>query len=179
MPTELIASLIALSSVAISVTVSLIISTRQIKTELKKLRAEIQQTYAGGLLEKRLQTYPILYKLLSDFDKVIRFGTLTQVVVSELFDHLLKWDSENAIFMSGNAVNAYHAFRMKLNNLRHMTVNEFEKEFTSQEKRKELRIDANRVEVVLKRDIGIYIVEFAGEDKKFETYRDIDAELKK
>ena len=78
MSIEIVTALIALGGVFLSVVVSLITNSRQTANELAKLRTEIQQSYAGKLLEKRLEIYPQTYMLLSDFAKKLEEGTFTK-----------------------------------------------------------------------------------------------------
>src|SRR5688572_25550686 len=107
MSTELISSLIALSGIVISILASSFVNARQTKIEIKKLRTEMQLTYASKLIDKRMETYPSLYKLISDFEKLIRFGNLTKQGTDKFFKEILQWDSANAIFLSGYTASTY------------------------------------------------------------------------
>jgi hypothetical protein len=181
MSTEIITTLIAFMGILISVSTSVLVNRQQNATEIKKLRTEIQQAYAHRLIEKRIEVYQVLYKLLSEFDKVIHFGIptkLTKRVISDLFDNILKWDSENAIFMSGNTGRKLYEFRWRLSELKDMSNDQFLNYFNMPKKQKGLLELANQLEVALKVDIGVYIVEFDNENKIPHSYRDVPYNVK-
>jgi hypothetical protein len=173
MSIELVTSAIALAGVIISVIVSVLISSRQAKIELDKLRTEIQRAYTDKLLDKRLNTYPVLYKLLSDFAKIIEYGVLSKATIEKLRKNMLNWDSENGILLSGHSGTTYVKFRKVLSELVKMNDKDFQKEYSSSEACWEMLRQANEVEFALKQDIGIYVVEFADIDRKFKTYQEV------
>ena len=84
----IISSIIAFLGVIISIVETSRRSNKEINTEIQKLRSEIQQDYANKLLDKRLETYPRLYFLLSDFAKAIRFGRFKQDTVKKLITEI-------------------------------------------------------------------------------------------
>ena len=181
MSTEIITAIIAFSGVVISIVASITVSLRQTTIELRKVRTEIQQTYMNKLLEKRIEKYPSLYKLLSDFDKSIRYGNLRKKDVDELFKKILAWDSENAIFLSGQAVKTYVAFRIVLSKVVKLSEKDFHQNFIINNEKKQLLAQANEVEVALKNDLGIFVVEFPDTDKGIRSYQEANvmAEKKK
>jgi hypothetical protein len=173
MTTEIATAFIALIGIIISVLASVLINKRHVTTELQRLKTEIQQTYAGKLLEKRIEVYPALYKLLSNFDKATRYDTISTILIRELLTHIKEWDSDNAIFMSGHAVKIYHDFRQWLDGLAKLSNDDFLKEWDTPEKHRALRREANKVELALKGDIGIYVV---GDPKTKIDYYDKNKE---
>jgi hypothetical protein len=84
MPIELLAALIALISAIISVSVSYLVSFRQTNIEFEKPRTEIHKAFGSKLFERRFEVYPELYVYVSNFIKVIQFGTISQAAVREL-----------------------------------------------------------------------------------------------
>ena len=194
MADEVIAALIAFSGVIISVLISVILSVRQTNTELKKIQFEGRQGISDQLLEARLRVYPSLYALLSNFDKVIRFGTasepeiynsksdipveidtksLPHEIVTKLYQDVLKWDSQHAILLSAFAGGVLHNFRLILYPLAHMPKEEFHKQYGSPSLLKTLLTEANKVEFALKSDIGIYNVEFLESENVVFTYENL------
>jgi len=61
MSIEVTTALIAFGGVAVSVSISYLVSVRQTKTEFQKLRTEIHKEFGGKLFEKRLEVYPELF----------------------------------------------------------------------------------------------------------------------
>ena len=171
MRNEIIVALIAFGGVFLSVVFSLITSLRLTKTELQKIRTELLQLYSDKLLDKRLDVYPRLYQLTSDFLKMIEFESekFTQTKLREFRDELTKWDSEYAIFLSKNAGGKLYDFRKRI-------IEEFnnkkEGELRSQDLINSLITQVEGLEVALKNDLGVYKVEYLDTDKKFASYRE-------
>jgi len=179
MSTEIITAFIALGGVIVSIIASITVSMRQTTIELRKVRTEIQRAYMDKVLEKRIEHYPKLYKLLSDFDKIIRDSTLKKKHVEDLFHNILEWDSANAIFLSGQSVITYITLRIELANIVKMSEKEFYKKYIDDGEQEQLLNRANEVEVALKNDIGIYSVEFPNTDRKFKSYQEVKVFLEK
>lgn len=180
--TEIVVSAIALMGVVISVGVSLYVSTRQINTELQKLRVEFQQVYATKLLDKRLETYPQMGYIISNFFKKVKRGdefTLDVPVeeLKELKKLIDEWDTRNYIFMSTYASTQMGELRDHLSKI----IDECkEKSITSLKPDvyylKTMKIGEN-LEFALKSDLGIYEVDFAHITKRIEAYEDIVKEF--
>jgi len=177
MGTEIITAIIAFIGVVTSVLASYIVNSRQVNTEVQKLRTEIQQTYASKLLEKRIEVYPALYKLLSDFGKVVRNDAISTELIMDLLTHTREWDSNYAIFMSGYAGRTLYEFQKWLNDLANLPEDKFIDEWDTTEKRWVLRREASKVELAIKRDLGIYIVEFKDTEIKFTYYDEYEEKL--
>lgn len=173
MPTEIVVAFIAFIGVLVSVVVSIVTSMRSTNAELRKLRTEIQQTYADRLLEKRLDVYPSLYALLSDFAKRIQFSTISKSVLEELRDQIEEWDSKHSVLFSGRAgVICYH-FRKMLAELAQKPDEELQKDLASADFLRELRRRIGELELALKGDLGIYVVEFSDLTREFKSYREV------
>jgi hypothetical protein len=134
----------------------------------------MERSYAGKLLEKRIECYPILYQALSGLDKSIRFGKLTKKDVEALLKAVLNWDTQYAIFMSSESGSRLHQFRMHLNKLSRMEEKAFNQKFSTNEEQLELLRKANRVEISIKNDLGIYAVETSNDEKVYNSYKDLN-----
>lgn len=144
-------------------------------------REIISEVYASPLVQVRIEKYPKLYKILSDFDKEIRFKTgippeyyndleeidyekddykpINQDLVKLTLKLLLSWDSENAVFLSDEAGWTLHNYRLVLHEFANLPSNKFEVRVGSPKTlKKELLEGANDVENALKRDLAIYRV---------------------
>ena len=172
--TDIVVAVIALGGIIVSVAVSLAISQRQTRSELQKLRTEIQQSYAEKLLEKRIAVYPELYHLLSDFTKGVReSGAVSRGAVKELRDKIADWNSENAVFFSGNTNELDYRFRRRLTELLRKTEGDFRQEFETSNARLELSHAADAVKLGLKTDLGIFSVELPEGTKKFKSFEEL------
>jgi len=179
MSIEVLSALIALSGIVISILTSTLVTARQTKVEIQKIRTELQLAYASKLVDKRLETYPILFKLISNFDKRIRFGNLTKPETDRFFREMLEWDSSNALFMSGHTVKTYAKFRSFLRTITKLSKAEFIETFSTETAKRTIVEELRKVETTLKQDLGVYVVEFPQVDKDLTTYSDIEELSKK
>jgi hypothetical protein len=173
MRTEIVVALIALAGAILSVVASLLASMRLTGVELQKLRAEIQQSYAGKLMEKRLNVYPTLYAPLSNFIKVIRFESLSKSKFEQLRTQMQALDTEHSVFFSGDTGVVFHKFLMMLAELSEMPDEMIQQKYAAEEEKRVLRHRISEVEIALKNDLGIYVVEFADPQKTFRSYQEI------
>jgi hypothetical protein len=151
----------------------MIASMRVTNTELQKLRIEIQQTYADKLLEKRLEIYPTIYAPLSNFVKVIRFGTLTKTACEQLRTQMDELDSKYSVLFSGRTGVVFHKLHLLLVELSSLPNEALQEKYASDQEKRELRHRLGEAELALKSDLGIYIVEFADPKKTFDSYQEI------
>lgn len=179
MSTELLSSMIALAGIVISILASTLLNARQTKVEIKKLRTELQLAYASKLIDKRMETYPILFKLISSFEKLIRFGNLTKMETDKFVKEILEWDSSNAIFMSGHTVKTYAKFRSFMMPIARMTKTEFTEAYSTEAAKRTIVEEIRKVETAIKQDLGVYIVEFPDVDRNLTTYSDVEELSKK
>ena len=170
MTTEIIVALLTLFS---SLVVAFITSMRVASTESQKLRIEIQQTYANKLLERRLDTYPTINELLSSFIKEIRLGPLSKNRLQEFRSQIELLDTKHSVLFSAHTGVVFHRFLMTLAILAEDSDGALEKRFADNEEVREFRHRIEEVELALKTDLGIYVVEFADPKKGFESYQAI------
>ena len=173
MDPQISAAWIALVGITVSVIASLFGSFRLINTEMRKLRAEIEQTYASKLIEARLQTYPELYGALSGTIRTIQFDTLTKENLTQLQSKMENWALTGSLFASAETGLVFHRLRIYLQNLLQMSDSEFQSKVSTIAGLKEIRNNIHQLELALKYDLGIYIVEFSDRAKRFESYQEI------
>lgn len=174
MSQEIVIALISLGGVALSVIISFLTSLRLTKTELEKLRSEIKRTYADRLLSKRLETYPSLYYLTSNFLKEIQYGSVNSSLLEDLHVQLMEWDSKNAIFLSSYASRKLYSFRKRLvTELNQLT----DENLKNPDFLNALRDQLENLEIALRNDIGVYVVEFSDPDIRFSSFKEIPREL--
>ncbi len=162
MPKEIWIALIAFLGVLSSAVVSFLISRNIVNTELKKLRYEMKKTYASKLLEARLNVYPTLYFLLSSFLKETRYRSIHKTTIETLLAQIDEWDSKNAILLGENSGRICYIFRENLWQLLDCTNEKLKQKLESPQFIEELRTEAQKLELAIKSDIGIYGVDFVG-----------------
>lgn len=179
MSTEVIVALISFLGVFISVLISLFASLRVTNTELQKLRVEIQKTYADKLIDKRLEIYPNIYFMLSNFMKKIEIGTVSTNELRTLHTEMSEWNSKHSILFSGYTGGISFRFRRMTTELLQKPDDELQKKFQSTDFLKELRHKVSEFELALKSDLGIYFVEFSGSADKFASYGELNEAVQK
>jgi hypothetical protein len=101
MPETFIPSVISIIGILISVSVSVFVTRQQSKIELEKIKKHLEQEYAKSLFDKRVETYPQLYNLLSDYNKKILYNQQTARNLLEFRDAVDKWNSQYSFFFTG------------------------------------------------------------------------------
>ena len=138
--------------------------------KISKLRTEIQQTYTDKLLEKRIEIYPSLYKLLSSFTKnIVSQQAISLSQLQTLLAEISEWDVNNAVFLSGKAFELSYRLRTQVIQLIKAQIDNLQNE----ELLSDLRHKADDVKLALKEDIGIFVVEFPEEQKTFKSFQEI------
>lgn len=182
MPKELLPSLIALAGVAVSIIASVLVSVRQSKIEIKKLKTDLQMAYANKLVDKRMEAYPILFKLMSNFEKAIRSGTVDTTTVNTLLDNISDWNSSYSLFTSSYTIRRYIYFRSSIEWLkqnpdvdppRQNSDAEIKSQLLDKELRKEMIGYMRELETALKHDLGVFVVDFPYADKDASTYSEV------
>ncbi|MCC6975532.1 MAG: hypothetical protein IT322_16115 [Anaerolineae bacterium] len=156
MPTEVVTPLIALIGVIISTLISYVVSTRQSKSELQKLRTEINREFGGRLFAKRLEVYPELYALLSGFIKIIQFDHISKAAVNDFVSRWQEWDTRNAILFGSRTGNLSYDLRRKFIDLAKKPDQELERELWPEQSLKLLRNEITLLELALKDELGIF-----------------------
>lgn len=103
--------LVQILSIIFSVAVSVIISTSQRKSDLAKLRVELQQQYAKSLFDRRVEVYQELFFLLSGYGKKIQYGQHNKENLIAFSEQMDLWNSHNAIFFTQSTRRVSHKFR--------------------------------------------------------------------
>lgn len=91
---------IAILTGVLSVTTSVVVTTLQNRLQLQKIRKEHEQGYEKALFGKRIELYPQLYCVLSEFIKAIQFGQQSREILLKFKETTDKLNSENGIFFS-------------------------------------------------------------------------------
>ena len=173
MSIELLSPLIALGGVLISIFASAFVSSRQSKVEIKKLRTELQMTYVSKLIDKRLETYPALFKPISEFEENLKNGPRRKSSADKLLKVMLEWDSSSALFMSSYAIRKYVKLREIIRTLSKISKVEFDERVSIKNNRDSIVLQIREFEIALKQDLGVYVIDFPDVDKKFSSYTEV------
>ena len=151
MSDTVIASIISIVGVLISVSVSIFVTRVQYKGELEKIRQQLEQKYVKSLFDKRIEIYPQLFTLLSNYGKIIQYNKQNAENLNELRNNLDNWNNQHGIFFSRDTAKLSSRFREYL----HVML-DVKAEYKIQNKDWELIEDARQsFEMSLKSEIGV------------------------
>lgn len=175
MDTNVVTAIIALSGVILSVLLSFASSKRTLRIELEKVYRTIEQGYASRLFDKRIDAYLIIFQLLSDFVKFIRYDESEKLSLKEFLNKLNEYDSNHGILFSNDTGLKFHLLRKHIRFF--VKNNKVIDELISDEKTGILE-KIGAVEIALKNELGIFAVEYRNWEKKktYSGYRDFDKE---
>lgn len=181
MSVQIIAAIIAVTGVVISVVVSYLTSSKNVDIELKKHKEILFQEFGQKLFEKRLEVYPTLYALVSNFIKTVRFGNLSNKEIKKLSNNLLEWDTNHAIYMSAETQYLFHKFKLAIAELSYKDDKELSEEFREPESKKKIKEEGEKIEIALKNELGIYAFESPNKvvpEREFKSYKEADEYIK-
>ncbi len=118
------------------------------------------------IFEKRLEAYSSLYRVLSNFIKEIQFDSIDSKKIKTFFESLQNMDSSYGILYGVDVGLRMYDIRWVIHGLTIMSPKQSEEYSHSDEKTRKLRLEIQKVEIALKRELGVY-------DKDFDSYRDI------
>ncbi len=122
----------------------------------KRLRAQVERLYAERLLQPRIDRYPEAYRILSTFIKKIQQDEVTLQEIDSLKKDLEEWDSSNAIFLGDEASGQMYYVRSNVRKLLKATREGVPLSMASLQP---VRLDLGKLEILLKRDLGIFLAE--------------------
>src|SRR5262245_9467614 len=113
----IIASIISVVGVLLSVNVSLLVTRWQNRSEIDKLKRELEHQYAKSLFEKRIDVYPELYNLFSSYAKMVRDGQANAKNLIDLREKNDNWNNRYSIFFTEATKKVSYKFRFYLQDL--------------------------------------------------------------
>lgn len=140
MDPSVMSGLISLGGIGLSGLVAYFVATRQ-----------IEQKYSELLYQRRLNCYPDLYEIVSEFVKRISFDEVTRDQIVSFAAKLDSWDSKYAILLSPAATEAIYDLRYVFRDFIDREGLTFDEQNTQQLIRK-----SNLLENALKTELGVY-----------------------
>lgn len=97
--------LIAIVSGVLTLLASSLVAIYQARTEFRKILKQLEQKYTVSLFNKRLETYPLLFKLLHDLNHEIEYGSqnkenLSKQKLIEFQSHYDSWIAAYAFLLT-------------------------------------------------------------------------------
>ncbi|MFK7924824.1 MAG: hypothetical protein AB8H47_22890 [Bacteroidia bacterium] len=166
---ESIAAIISLLGVGLSIYFSVKATRSQTAVELNKLKQENKLAYTPQILEKRLEHYPKLYRIISTYQNLIRVEGISSKNLGSLYEEMLEWEYANAILVSSRTKMVLLDLYKQIRRM----IRDKEKD-PNMKVRKEVIRCLSQLELNLKGDLGIFVVEFPRGDKDyFDSYLDL------
>jgi hypothetical protein len=97
--------------IVLSGLIAFLVSKRQTRYELIKIRLQIDASYRGKLSERRLAVYPEIARHLAELSRAIRSGSVPTSKVRHTWNVVREWDGANSIFMSPLAMTSMIALK--------------------------------------------------------------------
>ena len=108
---------IAIVSGLLTLVASYLVAMYQARTELKKMVRQLQQQYTTSLFDRRLDVYPLLYRLTQGLNNQIDYRTQTRQGLVELQQQYDDWLAVHAILLTpalGELAWGYHAYLIEI-----------------------------------------------------------------
>ncbi len=144
--------IIAIVSGLITLIVSVLVTSLKNKSELKKIKKELELNYAKSLFDKRIEVYPSLFCLLSGLNKLIEYNRQSKADIIEFQKNIDKWNNENAIFLTTTSSRIAYGYRYYLIDL---TSKYSDKEIPENDWKNIRKINVT-FEKSLRAEIGVY-----------------------
>ena len=168
-----VAAAIAFVGVLISVVSSIAVSKIAAINDRNKIKQELHNSYSDKILSERIRTYPELYDIISTLAKNIYDGSFKETGhLSRVREAIRNWDGKNAIFMSGQTQHDMWRFRTTFDDF----TADFDKvdEESQMQNLEEVWSSLVRLEISLKSDIGIFVLDEYDGKETFVDYRELN-----
>lgn len=176
MKTEIATAIISFVGVILSITFSIISVRRSLKIEQSKIDKDIELLYIQEINKRRLQIYPKIYQEISIFLKVIVLNEINENSLLSHFNNLYSLNTQYSLFFSYETGNFFSEL------LKLYFKKDKEQEFIpTKENMDYLVIGLSNLKISLKKEIGVYLIEFRDPQRKldFISYDELDLIKKK
>lgn len=156
------AALISIAGVVAAAAISNYVAR---KTAREQLRVQTDREFSVLLFKKRLENYCEIYRLLSDFIKLMGVGRVSEDCVLErdvskidiikFLKEIEKWDSKNSILLTPHTSSISYGLRKDFFELIGKSDEEIKAEFSRQETREIWRRKVAGLEASIKNEIGV------------------------
>lgn len=92
--------IVAIITGLISIVASVSVTTLSTRSELRRIRRELEQSYEKSLFDKRVEIYPELYQLLSANLKLIQYGDASRDTLLMFKEQIDAWNSKYSLFFT-------------------------------------------------------------------------------
>jgi hypothetical protein len=150
--------LIAIVSGLITLTASFFVAMYQARIEFRKMVRQLEEKYTTSLFDKRLEAYPMLFKVLQELNNEIEYRTQNKQQLVELQKKYDDWIASYAILLTpttGQLVWGYHDYLIDV-------LQQFSGEALPEERWVEIRNIQATIGKFLRAELGVFDTEAAG-----------------
>jgi hypothetical protein len=152
MSMDILTALISLAGVITSIAISYLVSNRQIRVQIESMRYQLAQSYTEKLYLRRLDAYPCLYEIISDFAKRIRLEDVSLNDIRAFAETVSAWDSKYALLASAFTVRQLMALHKALREMEASREETFSREMLHQR----LFPLILELELAMKTELGVF-----------------------
>jgi len=161
-PTVVAAVISAVTAAIVSAGTAFWTSRSTVQLEMDKVVVAAQQSALQQIIQARLNVYPEVYQLVSQLNKDARARRINRAYLESLRLAFDAWDSENAYLLGPESSNTAYEFRGRLLT----AISDSER---SDFNTKALLDAAERLELALRSDLGIYGFQLQGPTPGLQT----------
>ncbi len=158
--------LIAIVSGILTLSASFFVAMYQARTEFRKMFRQLEQKYTTSLFDKRLEAYPLLFKILHDLNNEIEYNTQNKQQLVELQKEYDSWISSHAILLTpttAKLVWGYHHYLIDI-------LEQYPDDSMPEEQWVEIRNIQATIGKFLRTELGVYDTEAAGAPELEKPY---------
>ncbi len=163
-PTVVAALISAVIAAIVSAGTAFWTSRSTVQLEMDKVIVAAQQSALQQIIEARLKAYPEVYQLVSQLNKDARAKHIDRAYLENLRLAFDRWDSRNGYLLGRDSSNTAYAYREQLLS----AISESKRGDFSP---KGLLGAAERLELALRSDLGIYGIHLQGSTPALQTPR--------
>jgi hypothetical protein len=108
---------VAIVSGLITLTASFFVAMYKSRAEFKKMAKQLEERYTTSLFDKRLESYPLLFKALNQLSNAIESNAQSEEQLREFQRQFDSWLSSYAIFLTPSTAQmvwGYHVYLLNL-----------------------------------------------------------------
>ena len=157
---------IAIISGILTLLASFFVAMYQARTEFQKMVEQLEQKYTTSLFEKRLEAYPLLYKILHALNNEIEYNTQNKQQLIRFQKDYDSWIASHAILLTptiGKLVWGYHHYLIDI-------LEQSPDESFPEERWIEIRNIQTTLGKFLRSELGVYDTQAAGSPELEKPY---------
>ncbi|NVJ61480.1 MAG: hypothetical protein HWE27_13875 [Gammaproteobacteria bacterium] len=165
--------IVVLISTIVSGAIAWVISWSKVKSEIKKLRYDMNARTAQTIIGERLQAYADVYAVLQTYIKSIQRRGFEPAMARDSFSSIDEWQTKFGFLLSSETNTIFYTFLRKLKRITGASDQAIMDRVQDNDKRTEMVREAFALELALKNDLGIFSAEYFDPNLKIRSYQEL------